>query len=113
MIDMIIKDIFEKDIHREINSAVVVSNQKKDTVIQEIREYIFTDELLENLYLLLDTVVNRRLGKTGIWINGYYGSGKSHFIKYAHYCLSKETSEEAFSHVIEAAKKYDTTKAGK
>lgn len=110
---MIIKDIFEKDIQREINSAVVVSNQKKDTVIQEIREYIFTDELLENLYLLLDTVVNRRLGKTGIWINGYYGSGKSHFIKYAHYCLSKETSEEAFSHVIEAAKKYDTTKAGK
>lgn len=110
---MQIKEIFEKDIHREINSAVVVGNQKAETVKQEIKEYIFTDELLENMYALLDTVINKRLGKTGIWINGYYGSGKSHFIKYAHYCLNRETSEEAFDHYIEAASKYDTTKAGK
>lgn len=110
---MIIKEIFEKDIQREINSAVVVSNQKKETVAQEIKEYIFTDEILENLYILLDTVVNKRIGKTGIWINGYYGSGKSHFIKFAHYCLHAETSAEAFKHVIDAAEKYDTTKAGK
>lgn len=110
---MIIRDIFEKDIHREINSAVVVSNQNQETVNQEIREYIFTDEILERLYLLLNTVVNKRTGKTGIWINGYYGSGKSHFIKYAHYCLSSETSSEAFEHFADAAIKYDTTKAGK
>lgn len=110
---MIIREIFEKDIHREINSAVVVSNQKQETVNQEIREYIFTDEILERLYLLLDTVVNKRSGKTGIWINGYYGSGKSHFIKYAHYCLSAATSAEAFEHFAEASKKYDTTQAGK
>jgi hypothetical protein len=109
---MIIKDIFEKPIEREINSAVVVSNQNADTVKQEIQEYIFTDEILESLYLLLDTVINKRSGKTGIWINGYYGSGKSHFIKYAHYCLNKETSSEAFTHFAEAAAKYDTTKAG-
>ncbi|WP_100629834.1 BREX system P-loop protein BrxC [Algoriphagus formosus] len=113
MSDMIINEIFEKSIDREINSAVVVSNQNAETVNQEIREYIFTDEILEKLYLLLDTVVNRRLGKTGIWINGYYGSGKSHFIKYAHYCLNSETSEDAFAHFAEAAKKYDTTQAGK
>ena len=78
---MIIQEIFEKDIHREINSAVVVSNQNKDTVNQEIREYIFTDDILERLYLLLDTVVNKKSGKTGIWINGYYGSGKLHQIR--------------------------------
>lgn len=109
---MIIKEIFEKDIQREINSAVVVSNQKKDTVIQEIKEYIFTDELMENLYILLDTVVNKRIGKTGIWINGYYGSGKSHFIKYAHYCLNADTTADAFQHFIAATEKYDTSKAG-
>lgn len=109
---MIINEIFEKSIDREINSAVVVSNQKKETVNQEIIEYIFTDEILEHLYTLLDTVLNKRTGKTGIWINGYYGSGKSHFIKYAHYCLSKETSAEAFEHFAQAAAKYDTTKAG-
>ncbi|MDI1324864.1 MAG: BREX system P-loop protein BrxC [Algoriphagus sp.] len=109
---MIIKEIFEKNIQREINPAVVVSDQKKDTVLQEIEEYIFTDELLESLYRLLDSVVNRRSGKTGIWINGYYGSGKSHFIKFAHYCLSKETSSEAFLHFAKAAAKYDTTKGG-
>lgn len=110
---MIIREIFEKDIHREINSAVVVSNQKINTIKQEIQEYIFTDELLEALYLIINTVINRRMGKTGIWINGYYGSGKSHFIKYVHYCLNQETCEEAFTHFLEASSKYDTTKAGK
>ncbi len=91
-------EIFEKPIERVINSAVVVSNQKKDTVNAEIFEYVFTTDLIEKLYTFLDTVLNKKVGKTGIWINGYYGSGKSHFIKYAHYCLNGATSQDAFEH---------------
>ena len=103
---MKIREIFDKEIDRSINPAVVVSNKKRETIEAEIKEYIFTDDLLGNLYKLLDTIANTRGGKTGIWINGYYGSGKSHFIKYIHYCINPDTAEEAFHHLIEAAGKY-------
>ena len=104
-------DIYERGLNRKINPAVVVSENDKETIDTEIREYIFTPELIENLYLLLDTVANKRIGKTGIWISGYYGSGKSHFIKYAHYCIEEETSDLAFQYFVHALKDYDTTKA--
>ena len=85
---MVLKDIYERDINRNINPAVTVSDKRENTVEAEIKEYVFTDELIEKLYEILDTVLNKKVGKSGIWINGYYGSGKSHFIKYIH-CNSK------------------------
>ncbi len=108
---MKLREIYDKRIDRAINPAVVVSNQNAETVEAEIKEYILTYELIEKLYLLLDTVVNKKSGKSGVWINGYYGSGKSHFIKYAHYCLDPQHSETAFMHFGKAVEKYDTTKA--
>jgi len=101
---MKIRNIFEKDIERKINPAVVVDQQQKEIVKTEIDEYVFTKDLLNNLYRMLNDILNKKDGKTGIWVNGYYGSGKSHFIKYVHYCLSPETSEHAFKHFITKAK---------
>ncbi len=109
---MKLRDIYDRKIDREINPAVVVSDKKQETIQAEIREYVFTDELIEKLYKLLDTVINKREGKAGIWINGYYGSGKSHFIKYAHFCLNPETQEDAFDHFIQKAEGYDATRPG-
>jgi len=37
---------------------------------------------------------------SGIRSNGYYGSGKSHFIKYVYYCFHSSTKEKAFDHFI-------------
>lgn len=110
---MKLKELFAKDINRPIEAAVVVSNQKAETIKAEIDEYVFTDDIIENLYDILNTVITKKNGKTGIWINGYYGSGKSHFIKYVHYCLTSETADTAFNHFIEEAGKYDNTKTGK
>ena len=109
---MKLRALYHKLIDRKINPAVVVSENDKETVETEIREYIFTPELIENLYKIIDTVANKKVGKTGIWISGYYGSGKSHFIKYVHFCLNPETSDLAFECFINAVKGYDTTKAG-
>jgi hypothetical protein len=109
---MLLKEIYDRDIYREINPAVVVSDKKKDTIKAEIKEYVFTNELIEKLFLIVDTVLHKKIGKTGIWINGYYGSGKSHFIKYVHYLLDSETSNEAFDAFEKAVEKYDTTKPG-
>ena len=101
---MQLRQIFSKDIDRNINPAVVVSEQDKSTMEIEIEEYVFTEDLIDNLYKFLFEVFNQKNGKTAIWINGYYGSGKSHFIKYIHYCLNKDSSELAFEHFIENAK---------
>jgi len=109
---MLLKEIYDRKIDREINPAVVVSDKKKETIIAEIEEYVFTAELIEKLYDIIDTVLNKRTGKSGIWINGYYGSGKSHFIKYVHYLLDEDTSEFAFQAFEKAVSNYDTTKSG-
>jgi predicted transcriptional regulator len=110
---MKLKELFARDINRQIEAAVVVSNQKAETIKAEIDEYVFTEDIIENLFDILNTVISKKNGKTGIWINGYYGSGKSHFIKYVHYCLSPETAETAFNHFIESAKSdYENTKPG-
>ncbi|WP_418637403.1 BREX system P-loop protein BrxC [Winogradskyella sp.] len=110
---MLLKDIYARDISRDINPAVVVSNKNKETIEAEIKEYVFTKELIEKLYLIVDTVLNKKSGKSGIWINGYYGSGKSHFIKYVHYLLDGETSELAFEAFEKAVNDdYDAMDAG-
>lgn len=109
---MLLEEIYYRDIYRPINSAVVVSDKKKGTVTAEIKEYVFTEELIEKLFLIVDTVLNRKVGKTGIWINGYYGSGKSHFIKFVNYLLDPVTSDEAFEAFEKGVDKYDTTKPG-
>ncbi len=107
---MKLENIFSRSIGRAINPAVVVSSQKQETVDAEIREYVFTDELIEKLYKVLNAVMNKRGSKTGIWINGYYGSGKSHFIKYVHYCLNPSTQNAAFEVFLNAVGRYDASK---
>jgi hypothetical protein len=109
---MLLKDIFERDIHRDINPAVVVSDSKQDTINAEIKEYVFTSDLIDRLFIMLETVLNKKTGKTGIWINGYYGSGKSHFIKFVHYLLNKETSDLAFAALEKGMDSYDSMRVG-
>ncbi len=110
---MLLKDIYARRIERDINPAVVVSNKDKETIKAEIKEYVFTKELIEKLYLIVDTVLNKKSGKSGIWINGYYGSGKSHFIKYVHYLLDVNTTEVAFEAFEKALEnEYDAMDAG-
>lgn len=109
---MLLKEIYFRDIFREINPAVVVSDKKSETIKAEINEYVFTDELIEKLYLIVDTILNKKVGKTGIWINGYYGSGKSHFIKFVHYLLDSTTSDIAFEAFEKGVENYDTSKPG-
>jgi hypothetical protein len=109
---MKLNEIFARDINRDINPAVVVSAKDPKTIEAEIKEYVFTPEIIEKLFTIIDTVFNKKSGKSGIWINGYYGSGKSHFIKFVHYLMNRETSADAFE-VLEKGVKdiYDTTKA--
>ena len=101
---MKLENIYEKHINRHIDPAVVVGSMEEERTKQEIEEYVFTKDILQNIYKFLDAIVNKTTGKTGIWINGYYGSGKSHFIKYLFYCLNQNTRQRALQRYIEAVK---------
>ena len=98
------QDLYEKGLDRKVNPAVSASDLTDDTVLTEIVEYVFTEEIIINLYNILTNIKHNQGSHVGIWINGYYGSGKSHFLKYASYCLSqnKDRCEMAFIRLIEA-----------
>ena len=98
------KDLYEKGLDRKVNPAVSASDLTDETVLTEIVEYVFTEEIIINLYNILTNIKVNQGSHVGIWINGYYGSGKSHFLKYASYCLSqnKERCDMAFMRLIEA-----------
>jgi hypothetical protein len=104
---MYIRDLFSKDINRRINPAVVVSEMDEYSVNQEIEEYVFTPAITRNMYKFLNALANKKEGKTGVWISGYYGSGKSHFIKYLYYCLQEQYSPKAFEMFKESLGKLD------
>lgn len=92
---MKIQQLYDKDIARRINPAVVVSEMVEYFIHQEIDEYVFTVDITKEIYKFLNAVANKKEGKTGVWISGYYGSGKSHFIKYLFYCLNEKYREKA------------------
>src|SRR5690554_1431483 len=100
--------IYEKEIVRTINPAIAAQDLSEESVRIEIEEYVFTDEIINNLYQTLQAIKDKgKVSKTGIWINGYYGSGKSHFLKYLHYCVNKQTQEKAFGRLEKAVKDRD------
>lgn len=96
------KDLYENGLSRKVNPAVSASDLEDETINQEIGEYVFTNEIINNLYKILSNIRNNQGSSSGIWINGYYGSGKSHFLKYVDYCLSPTRGKEALGRLRDA-----------
>lgn len=105
---MQLKDLYIKPINRSVNPAVSATKFDKETIDIEIKEYVFTDEILNGLYRILDAIKNNKpYDHVGIWIDGYYGSGKSHFLKYLDYCITPETRDVALERLLDAMKEID------
>ncbi len=104
---MIQKNIYQKDINRYVNPVVSASDYDEKTVRVEIDEYVFTDEIIHSLYTILNEVRLREFNHNGIWINGYFGSGKSHFLKFLNYLVNPKYSEKAVARLTEAVKLRD------
>lgn len=104
---MKLEKIYSKNINREVNPAVNASNLSEETVKIEIGEYVFTDEIINNLYKVLSAIKDRNFSHNGMWISGYFGSGKSHFLKYVKYCLDQKFSELAMERFKQAVAERD------
>ena len=105
---MKLKELYSKPINRAVNPAVSATKFDPETERIEIQEYVFTDEIINGLFRILDAIKNNKpYDHVGIWIDGYYGSGKSHFLKYLDYCISPSTREAATARLLEAVKAID------
>ncbi|BAP60945.1 hypothetical protein MMKA1_08280 [Methanococcus maripaludis KA1] len=90
---MIIKDLFEYEIDREIPEVIKLEDSENTRVLQELNEYVFTDALLkkyEEIFQKITKSTSESTQNVNVWISGYYGSGKSHFIKLLYHILKNE-----------------------
>ncbi len=89
-----LKDLFEKEINRDIKGVIKVGQCDQENIKQELEEYVVTDELGRHFNEFFQAYSRGILDSTdriGVWISGFFGSGKSHFLKILSYILSNET----------------------
>lgn len=100
---MIVKDFFEKDINRPIET--VIKADDRDNISTEVAEYVITKEIAKKIRDLFSSY-NDYSGANGVWISGFFGSGKSHLLKIISYVLENKEfngskSGELFAQKIE------------
>ncbi len=92
---MIIRNLFKKAITRPINGVIKADQRDPESIWQELDEYVVTPQLNEYFRRFFDAylagydrpgdpVIASRMGA---WVSGFFGSGKSHFIKILSYLL--------------------------
>lgn len=91
---MLIKDLFRNPIERYINPVIKVQEDDVNVAKQELQEYVITDQLREHFKECLDKYLNDK-NKVGYWISGWFGSGKSHFLKIFGYLLENHQFDDS------------------
>ncbi len=88
---MNIGQMFAKSINREIKPVVKPGQVDDATVKLELQEYVVTQELQKHFAAFFSNY-RRGIGadtdRIGVWISGFFGSGKSHFLKMLSYLIS-------------------------
>ena len=91
---MFIKEMFEKQIDRDIQGVIIVGQSEEENVAQELDEYVVTRELQKHFAEFFSAYKKGIIGNTpkmGVWISGFFGSGKSHFLKILSYLLANKS----------------------
>ncbi len=90
---MQIREMFAKPIDREIQGVIIVGQGEETNVSQELEEYVVTRELQKHFADFFEAYKKGIIGNTseiGVWISGFFGSGKSHFLKILSYILDNK-----------------------
>ena len=88
---MKIQSMFAKDINRNINGVIKVAQNDQESLRQELSEYIVTRELrghFQTFFNNYERDLDEPTDRIGVWISGFFGSGKSHFLKMLSYILT-------------------------
>ena len=90
---MFIRDMFVKPIDRDIKGVIKVGQADDENIRQELEEYVVTRELQKHFADFFGSYkkgINGHTDKMGVWISGFFGSGKSHFLKILSYLLENK-----------------------
>src|SRR5918911_823546 len=80
----LIKDLFATDIERNIEEVIKVDQTNEQLVREELAEYVATDSIRSHFRAILERyreTPNKPHEGIGIWVSGFFGSGKSSFAK--------------------------------
>ncbi|WP_340266606.1 BREX system P-loop protein BrxC [Sphingobium mellinum] len=74
----LLRDIFAKPVDRSIDGVIKADDM--GSLLTELDEYVITNEIGARLEQFLDAYNNYDTAN-GVWISGFFGSGKSHLLK--------------------------------
>ena len=85
-----IGELLTRDLSRKIEEIIQVDQGDEHAVYGEISEYIATDSIREQYHHLLKAIAEAPGDpheSVGVWVSGFFGSGKSSFAKNLGYAL--------------------------
>lgn len=97
----LLKDIFEKPVDRAINGVIKADDEASLRI--ELDEYVITGEIGQRLEQFLEAYNNYDTSN-GVWISGFFGSGKSHLLKMLALLLENREVDGKTAHEIFAEK---------
>jgi hypothetical protein len=81
-----IKDILKLDLNEDIKNVIDLEDFSENEIQSEIESYIVTDGLGQHFSKFI-TQYTSNIKETGVWLSGFYGSGKSYFGKMLGYII--------------------------
>jgi hypothetical protein len=82
-----INEILTLDLSEDIKDVIDLEDRSVDEIQQEMESYIVTEGIGRHLHSFIDQYTSN-IKETGVWISGFYGSGKSYFGKMLGYILA-------------------------
>jgi len=89
---MDMKGLYAKDIFRSIDGVIKADDVSK--VASEVDEYVMTSEIRKGLSRIVDAWNQVDAPSNGVWISGFFGSGKSHLLKMLSYLLGEQAGSQ-------------------
>lgn len=84
---VVLRDIFKNDIQRRINGVISAGKDDNAELNVEFSEYVVTNDVSKGLEEFFKYYNETKPSKNGVWISGFFGSGKSHLLKILSYLL--------------------------
>ena len=85
-----LKTIFDKPVDRPIEGVIKADDET--SLRLEMDEYVLTNEVAKQLESFLEAYNNYQ-GANGVWVSGFFGSGKSHLLKMLAFLLENRQIE--------------------
>lgn len=82
-----IHEILTLDLHEDIKNVIDLEDRSEQETQQEIESYIVTEGIGRHLYNFTNQFTSN-IKETGVWLSGFYGSGKSYFGKMLGYIIA-------------------------